>query len=79
MTDFPQESLNSFFDESLAVDGEFGGDTDQALGQARRSIGLGALTKPENWSVLLDAVVDEAFELAVGNRSQQQPSHSAEG
>lgn len=64
VTYFLQEALNSFFDQSLVVDGEYGGDTDQALGQARRSIGLGALNKPENWSAFLDAVADEAFEVA---------------
>lgn len=62
-TYFHQEMLNTLFDAALDVDGEYGVLTETALIRARKSLGLGALGRPDTYRRFLTEVAARASEL----------------
>lgn len=56
VTYFYQEVLNAFFDKDLTVDGEYGTLTNDGLKEARSGMGLGTLSKKENYRAFLSNV-----------------------
>lgn len=60
-TYFLQEALNTFFDQAVTVDGEFGSATAAAIADARSMIDVGPVSRPDNWTAFLDHVAEEGF------------------
>lgn len=56
VTYFYQEVLNAFFDKNLTIDGEYGSSTNDALRAARTSMGLGSISKVDNYRAFLAGI-----------------------
>lgn len=56
VTYFYQEVLNAFFDRNLTIDGEYGSGTNNALRAARQSMGLGSISKVDNYRSFLAGI-----------------------
>ena len=60
VTEFLQEALNTLYNQTLTVDGEYGHLTEQALQDTLAVLGIANVDTIETWRRFLDAVCDEA-------------------
>ena len=58
---FIQQALNTFYGQTLSIDGEFGEETENALKDTLLSLGIPGVQTVDNWKRFLNAVCDEGI------------------
>ncbi len=58
---FLQQALNTFYGQTLQVDGEYGSSTKKALTDTLAVLSIPNVTNVGNWKLFLEAVCDEGI------------------
>lgn len=61
VTSFLQQTLNTFYGQTLEVDGEYGDNTERALNDTLAALGIPNVATVDNWKRFLDAVCSEGI------------------
>ena len=77
VTQFLQQALNTFYGQTLGVDGEYGEDTETALKATLAVLGIPNVTTVDNWKKFLNAVCDEGVSRVAAGVDAHPPSGPA--